>query len=143
MEEPWEELFPEEIREVRDRWLAAFGPHVSEEDLGRHVLSGGNYLWHLFSWELVPHESGDAALAALGSADFETAYLFYYEHPPVSERRIRPVTREEALALARRNWEEYSAMEGADWYLTDKDFTWTYAQTHEANCGPYFARAED
>ena len=27
-------------------------------------------------------------------------------------------------------------MEGADWYLTDKDFTWTYAQTHEANCGP-------
>ena len=33
-------------------------------------------------------------------------------------------------------------MEGADWYLTDKDFTWTYAQTHEAACGPYFARAE-
>ena len=49
MEEPWEELFPEEIREVRDRWLAGFGPHVSEEDLGRHVLSGGNYLWHLFA----------------------------------------------------------------------------------------------
>ena len=142
MEEPWEELFPEEIREVRDRWLAAFGPHVSEGDLGKHVLSGGNYLWHLFSWELAPHVSGDAAIAALESADFETAYLFYYEHPPVSERRILPVSRDEALALARRNWEEYSAMEGADWYLTDKDFTWTYAQTHEAACGPYFARAE-
>ena len=25
-----------------------------------------------------------------------------------------------------------------DWYLVDKDFTWTYVHTHEADCGPYF-----
>ena len=29
---------------------------------------------------------------------------------------------------------------GADWYLVDKDFTWTCAHTHEAQCGPYFCR---
>ena len=61
----------------------------------------------------------------------------------MSERRIRPVTRDEALTLAHRNWEEHSCMEGADWYLTDKDFTWTFAHTHEEACGPYFARAEE
>ena len=30
---------------------------------------------------------------------------------------------------------------GADWYLVDKDFTWTYVHTHEADCGPYFCQA--
>ena len=142
MQEPWEEPFPEEIREVRDRWLAAFGSHVSEEDLGKRVLSAGNYLWHLFSWELTPHESGQAALTALEAADFETAYLFYYEHPPASERRIRPVPREEALALACRSREDSSVPDGMDWYLTDKDFTWTFAHPHEEACGPYFARTQ-
>ena len=142
MQEPWEEPFPEEIREVRDRWLAAFGSHVSEEDLGKRVFSAGNYLWHLFSWELTPHESGQAALTALEAADFETAYLFYYEHPPASERRIRPVPREEALALACRSREDSSVPDGMDWYLTDKDFTWTLIHHHAEACGPYFARTQ-
>ena len=30
--------------------------------------------------------------------------------------------------------------EGLDWYVVDRDFTWTYAHTHEDTCGPYFCR---
>ena len=84
-------------------------------------------------------------------AAFDTLYV-NGEPVRVKSRRVHKSTllltlpgvedMDAALALARRNWEEYPAMEGADWYLCGKDFTWTYAQTHEAACGPYFARAE-
>ena len=33
-------------------------------------------------------------------------------------------------------------MEDLDWYLVDKDFTWTYAHPHEAGLGPYFYQPE-
>ena len=29
-----------------------------------------------------------------------------------------------------------------DWYLVDKDFTWTYAHPHESALGPYFCETE-
>jgi hypothetical protein len=52
------------------------------------------------------------------------------------------MSRAEALALADRPDAEYPSIHGADWYLVDKDFTWTYAHTHEETCGPYFCKAE-
>lgn len=56
---PWEEPFPTDIRRVKNRWLDVFADGVSDAELGRHVLSDGNYLWHLFSWNLVPCLSAD------------------------------------------------------------------------------------
>ncbi|MDE6456785.1 MAG: DUF4275 family protein, partial [Dysosmobacter sp.] len=49
----------------------------------------------------------------------------------------RPLSKAEALALP-----EADTLNGADWYLVDKDFTWTYVHTHEGGCGPYFCRPE-
>ena len=49
--------------------------------------------------------------------------------------RVRPISKAEALSM--RPPETHA---GADWYLVDKDFTWTYAHTHESECGPYFCR---
>ena len=132
---PWEEPFPTDIRRVKNRWLDVFADGVSEVELGKHVLSEGNYLWHLFSWNLVPCLSGDAAQKALAEVPGEK-YLFYYEYPPEGEPLVRPVTAEELAALPA----DAGAIPGADWYVVDKDFTWTYAQTHEADCGPYFCR---
>ena len=134
---PWEEPFPTDIRRVKNRWLDVFADGVPDADLGKHVLSEGNYLWHLFSWELVPCLSGDAARQALAAAPGEK-YLFYYEYPPEGEPLVRPVTAEELAALPT----DAGAIPGADWYLVDKDFTWTYVQTHEADCGPYFCRRD-
>lgn len=130
---PWEESFPTDIRRVRDRWMDAFAGEVSEADLGQHVLSGGNFLWHIFSWKLVPCAEGDAARRALEAVRQEDCFLFYHEYPPKGASRIRPITKTEALALP-----EPESLDGADWYLVDKDFTWTYVHTHEADCGPYF-----
>ena len=135
---PWEEPFPTDIRRVKERWLDVFAADVSEKDLGKHILSEGNFLWHLFSWKLRPCLEGDAARQALAAAQGER-YLFYYEHPPKGTPLIRAVTQEDLDALP----VDQGALPGADWYVVDKDFTWTYAQPHEEACGPYFCRLEE
>lgn len=135
---PWEEPFPTDLKTVKNRWLDVFASDVSEKDLGERVLSEGNFLWHLFSWKLVPCLEGDAARQALAETS-EERYLFYYEYPPEGVPLIRSVTLEDLSALP----VDQGAVPGADWYVVDKDFTWTYAQPHEEECGPYFCRREN
>ena len=79
----------------------------------------------------LPHRRCGPAGAGGGPGE---KYLFYNEYPPEGEPLVRPVTAEELAALPT----DAGAIPGADWYVVDKDFTWTYVQTHEADCGPYF-----
>ena len=130
MEADWKEPFPTELREVRRRWLAAFAAGVPKETMEAHVLSEGNCLWHIFTWGGVPCLEGDAARRALEEKAGE-AYLFYAAYPPADAPRIQRL--EAPFAPP-------PEADGADWYLTDRDFTWTYVHTHEesAGLGPYF-----
>lgn len=138
---PWEEPFPADTGVAADRWLDAFAAGVSEADLGAHVLAEGNCLWHIFSWKLAPCQEGEAARQALAQvSDDGNIYLFYKEYPPTDIPLVRPVSKEEALALSSRAEDEYASMDGMDWYLVDRDFTWTYVHTHESSCGPYFCK---
>ena len=123
---PWEETFPREIGRIRERWLDAFAADVPEAELGQHVLAEGNYLWHIFSWNLVPCLSGDDARQALDAMDRDGAYLF--EDPRFDNALIRPAGQVDAAFMDTQD----------DCYLVDKDFTWTYVHTHEEACGPYF-----
>ncbi|WP_455581334.1 DUF4275 family protein [Dysosmobacter sp.] len=116
---------------MKNRWLDVFAGSVSEEALGRHVLAEGNFLWHVFSYGLVPCLSGDAARQALDKLPAGTAYLFYeglWQDLPC----VQPVE----LPLA----PDFFAGRH-DVYLVDQDFTWTYVYTHEETCGPYFCQA--
>ena len=128
---PWEASFPSTIKEVRERWLDTFASEVSEEDLGKRVLAGGNYLWHIFSYKLVPCLEGDEARKALAELPDTECYRFYKEYPPQDQPRIKAITMEDIPSLP----------QDLDWYLVDKDFTWTYVHTHEEDCGPYFCKA--
>lgn len=127
---PWEEPFPATIKDLRERWLDSFAVNVSEEDLGKYVLAGGGYLWHIFSYHLVPCLEGNAARSALAELPDSVCYRFYKEYPPQNEPRIKLIKTEEIASLP----------EELDWYLVDKDFIWTYVHTHEADCGPYFCK---
>ena len=127
---PWEEPFPATIKGVRERWLDTFAADVSEEDLGKHVLVGGGYLWHIFSYNLVPCLEGDEARKALAELPDTECYRFYKEYPPQDQPRIKAIEMSEVSSLP----------DGLDWYLVDKDFTWTYVHTHEEDCGPYFCK---
>ena len=128
---PWEESFPSTIKEVRERWLDTFAADVSEEDLGKHVLAGGNYLWHIFSYKLVPCLEGDEARKALAELPDTECYRFYKEYPPQGQPRIKAISTAEVSSLP----------QDLDWYLVDKDFSWTYVHTHKDDCGPYFCKA--
>ena len=166
MEADWTEPFPETAREVRSRWLEAFGAGVPDEILEGHVYPEGNFLWHIFTWGKVPCLTGDAAEAAVGTelvraaeAAPETAaetnaeaadpgaetakpeaasaelWLFCIESPPGGVPLIRRVEDPGAFVPPATD-----GIEGADWYLTDRNFTWTYVHTHESELGPYFCR---
>ena len=127
----WEEPFPATIKDLRERWLNTFAADVSEEDLGKHVLVGGGYLWHIFSYNLVPCLEGDEARKALAELPDTECYRFYKEYPPQDQPRIKAIEMSEVSSLP----------DDLDWYLVDKDFTWTYVHTHEEDCGPYFCKA--
>ena len=128
---PWTEPFPDQIRQVRQAWLEAFAAGVPREVLERRVLAPGNYLWHIFTWGQVPCQTGDAAREALkGKGE---CYLFYCEYPPAGVSRIQRLA-----SPAECPPEDWSSFDGSDWYLTDKDFTWTYVHTHEGDLGPYY-----
>ena len=128
---PWEEPFPATIKGVRERWLDTFAADVSEEDLGKYVLAGGSYLWNIFSEKLVPCLEGDEAQKALAELPDTDCHRFYKEYPPQDQPRIKAISMAEVSSLP----------DDLDWYLVDKDFTWTYVHTHEEDCGPYFCRA--
>ena len=127
---PWEEPFPATIKDLRERWLDTFAADVSEEDLGKYVLAGGSYLWHIFSFKLVPCLEGDEARKALEELPDTECYRFYKEYPPQDHPRIKAISISEVCSLP----------DDLDWYLVDKDFTWTYVHTHEEDCGPYFCK---
>ena len=127
---PWEEPFPATIKDLRERWLDTFAADVSEEDLGKHVLAGGGYLWHIFSHKLVPCLEGEDARKALAELPDTECYRFYKEYPPQNQPRIKAISMAEISSLP----------DDLDWYLVNKDFTWTYVHTHEEDCGPYFLK---
>ena len=128
---PWEEPFPATIKDLRERWLDTFAADVSEEDLGKYVLAGGSYLWNIFSEKLMPCLEGDEAQKALAELPDTDCYRFYKEYPPQDQPRIKAISMAEVSSLP----------DDLDWYLVDKDFTWTYVHTHEEDCGPYFCKA--
>ena len=128
---PWEEPFPATIKDLRERWLDTFAADVSEEDLGKYVLACGSYLWNIFSEKLVPCLEGDEAQKALAELPDTDCHRFYKEYPPQDQPRIKAISMAEVSSLP----------DDLDWYLVDKDFTWTYVHTHEEDCGPYFCRA--
>ena len=77
------------------------------------------------------------ARQALKAHAGDELYLFYNEDPPEDVPQVRPVTLEELEAIPA----DRGASPGTDWYVVDRNFTWTYVQTHEEDCGPYFCEA--
>lgn len=116
-----------------NQWLRHFASDVPEKDLRQHVLGRGNYIWHIFSWKLLPEGSylvGNAAREAYDQVDKTDAV--YYE--PFQGGEARPVTEAQSCAALLDTRKTYTEI-----YIVGKDFSWTYIKTHEDDlCGPYF-----
>ena len=118
---------------LRKRWDEEFAAHLSHQEKESIFLYDENglcgYLWHLFSYERKECLESDIAERAFDREPKKFCYLFYQHY-------------DDALLI-----ENASALKAADLideedvYIVDKDFTWTYVETHEKGWyGPYFGR---
>jgi len=60
-------------------WLKIFADGINKKELNEHVLSSGNYIWHIFSWHLIPNNAyliGDEARKAFDAIDKTDAIYF-------------------------------------------------------------------
>ncbi len=101
--------FPTDLHRVKSRWMDAFALSISPEELGRQVFAAGGHLWNVF--QLRPCLAGEDARQALAQLDISDAFVFWEDGP------VQPLGDTPVPDLA----------EG--FYLVDRDFSWTYAQT--------------
>ncbi len=116
-----------------DRWLKEFVPDLTDDLYRKYIHK--QYLWHAFSWNIIPKEKyleGDEARKAYDKADKKGAVCLQldFEDEPTS------LTEEFDTA------EKLESSEGdyAEFYVIGANYSWTYIVTHE-NCmglGPYF-----
>jgi hypothetical protein len=124
------------LKEFEKRWLAVFAEGVSKQRL-EECMRCGHYIWHVFSYELLPAEDyleGDAAREA-------------YDSLLVGERKnalfIKPFAgkKPETFSLKYKDSGAEQLNQRTEIYAVAKDFSWTYIKTHEDGwCGPYFCR---
>lgn len=116
-------------KEFYDKWIENFACGVAERDLERYVVSTGNLLWHVFSWELHDKSSyleGDEAKRAYDTADKGGAiYVEWFENDCPK-------------AIPYEFYRANALDELTEVYAVGRNFDWTYIKTHESSCGPYF-----
>ena len=124
------------LKEFEKRWLAVFAEGISKERL-EECMRCGHYIWHVFSFELLPEGTyleGDEAREAYDSLSMEEREKALF---------IKPFARKNPETFSVKY--EESGAENLDKqteiYVAAKDFSWTYIKTHENDwCGPYFCR---
>ena len=119
------------LKEFKKEWLLHFAANISKRDIENKVVKTGNYIWHIFSWELVnsnDYLTGEKARHAFNKVNKANAWY------------IIPFERNASVRIL--NFENITAEqldEENEIYIVARDFSWTYIKTHEDDlCGPYF-----
>ena len=120
------------LRTFEKQWMNHFASGISKEDIKKYVVSTGNYIWHVFSWKLLPEETylvGDEARRAYDAADKKDAMYIDAFGDGVCKALDEKYEKAASLEVL------------TEVYVAAKDFSWTYIKTHEEDfCGPYFCR---
>ena len=115
-----------------DDWIKNFGAGVTNQILDEHVYQWGNHMWHIFTWGKIQCLEGNAArnefdkLTYLNAIKFQGGYAVEDYHIEI----------ENVCEIEKTNSNELDNL--GDVYIVDKNFKWTYVQTHEADLGPYY-----
>lgn len=128
----------ERIEPLRKYWLKRFTPKGAEKQAQKVCSKYGTYLWHLFSFEIAKTSEREEAQKAFKSTSLEKpkAWIFFqYEN---IGWKIDNASLLDPLELRTVVKDIF-----ADFYITASDFSWTYAYTHEVECGPYFYEREN
>ena len=116
----------EESEKIIALWDATFAGHISEEI--KNDIYYNEFKWHIFSYKKQACISEHAARSAFKTTNKNEVYVMYQNSPYITLLR----SANEIVA------EDFDTEQ--DVYIFDSSFTWTYVQTHESMCGPYYLR---
>ena len=120
---------------LRNRWEEVFVGHLNQQEKEEIHLSYSDgacgYLWHVFSYEERDCLEKGQANQAFNNVSKGKCYVFY-QHSDYAF-----IMENTELALA-SDFLEKDDCDEEDIYIVDRDFTWTYVNTHEESCGPYY-----
>ncbi|MBT2696634.1 DUF4275 family protein [Bacillus sp. ISL-40] len=118
-------------QELQKQWGEVFARELSKNQ--KRQIHYGQFMWHVFSYELLPCKKGQRARDAFDLVSKDECYIFY-------QNNQNALLIEKAASLKSNHI--INEIDGYihDVYVVDKDFSWTYILTHEENCGPYFYR---
>ena len=124
------------LKEFEKRWLAVFAEGISKKQL-EECMRCGHYIWHVFSFELLPEGTyleGDEARKAYDSLSMEEREKALFIKPFAGKKP-------ETFSLKYKDSGAEQLNQRTEIYAVAKDFSWTYIKTHEDGwCGPYFCR---
>ncbi|WP_018750887.1 DUF4275 family protein [Paenibacillus sanguinis] len=111
-------------QEIIELWENTFAQNISDEV--KEAIYYSQYKWHIFSYEQQPCLKEAEAREAFDVEAKEELYVMYQNSPVLLQYS-------NANKVVAADFDEEQ-----DIYLFDKHFNWTYVQTHESACGPYF-----
>ncbi len=115
--------------EFYNKWIEVFASNIPKKDIQKYVKSTGNYIWHIFSWELLNENKyliGEKAKEAYDKIDKKGAFYIEWFEDKHTKDMICDLNTAKALD------------DFVEIYVVGRDFKWTYIKTHEGMCGPYF-----
>ena len=125
------------IRDFEKKWMSSFANGIDKKAIQKYVVSTGNYIWHIFSWKLLPQGSylvGDAARKAYNNLSKQQRECALF---------IEPFGDEKSFSLSYQDSVADKLDAYTEIYVAAADFSWTYIKTHEGDCcGPYFYNKE-
>lgn len=117
-------LDKKEIKKLKKDWIAAFSPKDGDSKAIKKLCK--TYLWHIFSFEFLECEIEEKANALFEQQDKSDCII-------ISNVDNIAFHLKNAANLNVEITEQFT-----DVTVTASDFSWTYSNTHEGMCGPYF-----
>ncbi len=115
-----------------NQWLRHFAPSLSKAQLEEYI--NGQFIWHVFSFDLIPFDgllAGDAARQAFDKiVKDECICCDMFGSGGVTDTLDPLYDTAEKIDAAL-----------TEFYVVSKDYSWTYIKTHEGDLfGPYFLK---
>lgn len=109
---------------LKSQWDKLFARLVDAET--KKKIHFGQFLWHIFSFEIIPSLVGTEARKAFDQCPKNEVYAFF-QH------------KDEAFLIKNPSLLKSQDFDmDDDIYIFDAIEKWTYIHTHEEQCGPYF-----
>jgi hypothetical protein len=123
-----------QIKDYMENWFSKIVPTDKQSEAKNICFSSRDYncyLWHAFSYEVVPFEKAGIASELYDTQNRRKCVLL------LNFEKIGFVL-ENTAAFTSEVLSQYN-----DIIITDFNYAWSYVHTHEECCGPYYWKREN